>query len=246
MIQRYAYLIVFFISVAGYTQEHDKDDGGTLMRRDFVVGINFNANAGSTGWGLGFDYGIQKNYKYKQTIGFTLTNIRDPKESKIYSNLSNSRGYFYGKLNSLVSFRPTYGGKRMLYQAKRENGIEISFKWSVGPSFGFVKPVYLKIIKQGINPVDERYDPTVHNAEIIFSRSKWTKGLNEGYFRVGGFFKTGFDFNFSTVNNKISGGEVGFFLDYFPGNSVEILSFNTGRNLYSSLYLQFNIGQKIY
>lgn len=246
MIKSFLYLIAGFICFTGFSQEPDKEDGGTLLRRDFVVGLNFNANAGATGWGIGFDYAVQKTYKYRETFGFTLTNIRNPKEFKIYNNQGNSRGYFYGKLYSLVSFRPTYGGKLAIFPSKRENGIEISFKWSVGPSIGLVKPVYLKILKAGINTVDERYDPTIHNAEIISSRSPWLTGLGESKLKIGGFLKTGIDFNFSTAHDKISGGEVGVLVDYFPGESLQLLFYNPGNNLYASLYLQFNLGQKLY
>ena len=76
-------------------------------------------------------------------------------KSLMVSVNGSSRGYFYGKLNSLVCFRPTYGGKLILFQAKRENGIEISYKWHLGPSFGLLKPVYLKIAKFNSNPIDE-------------------------------------------------------------------------------------------
>ncbi|MDA7803755.1 hypothetical protein N8987_04195 [Crocinitomix sp.] len=246
MIQKYTYILLLLVSFASFAQEPDKDDGGVVMRRDFLFGLNFNANSGSTGWGMGFEYGIQKNYKYRRTFGFTLTNIRHPKEFKIYNDLSSSRGYFFGKLNSLVSFRPTYGGKLVLFQAKRENGIEITYKWAVGPSIGLVKPVYLKILKFGNNTVDEQYDPSAHNTENIASRSPWTIGLSEATLNVGGFFKTGFDFNFSNEKNKISGGEIGLMVDYFPLKSLHLLNNNPERNLFTSIYLQFNLGQKLY
>ncbi len=246
MIKRLVYILLVLINSPVFSQEADKDDGGTLLRRDFVVGLNFNANAGATGWGFGFDYAVQKNYKYRNTYGFTVTNLRNPKESKIYSTNGNSRGYYFGKINSLVSFRPTFGGKLSLFQAKRENGIEIAFKWSLGPSIGILKPVYLKILKFGINPIDERYNPTVHNQENIASRSSWLIGLSEAKLRMGVFLKTGFDFNFSTANNKISGGEVGVMMDYFVNDPLILLYNNAGDKLFASIYLQFNIGQKLY
>ena len=246
VIRRFLYFLIVLISFSAFSQEADKEDGNTIMRRDYSFGLNFNANAGAKAWGIAFEYSVQKNYKYRKTFGFTLTNIRHPKEYKIYSDFGNSRGYFFGKLNSLVAFRPTYGGKRTLFAAKRENGIEISFKWSAGPSIGLLKPVYLSINKFNISPVDEKYDPSIHNLENITSRSSWTKGLGEATFRFGGFLKTGFDFNFSTTKNKISGGEVGVMMDYFVGKPVIILHNNKGNNLFTSIYIQFNLGQKLY
>lgn len=239
-------IIAVVICANSFSQELDQEAGGTVMRKDFSFGLNFNANAGATGWGLGFDYGFQKNYKYKHLIGFTCTNIRHPKEYKILSNFSNSRGYFYGKLNSLVSLRPTYGGKLLLFKGVRENGIEISAKWSVGPSIGLLKPVYLKIDKMSGKPTDEKYDPTIHNSENISTRSNWTKGLKEAKLTVGGFLKAGLDFNFSSAKNAISGGEVGIMLDYFPGQKINLLHYNDAQKIFGSLYLQFNIGQKLY
>lgn len=246
MIQRYIYIVIVFLSVQVFAQEPDKEDGGILMRRDYSVGLNFNANGGAMGWGLAFEYAIQKNYKYRRTFGFTFTNIRHPKEFKIFSVFSNSRGYYFGKLNSLVSLRPTYGGKRLLFKSSRENGIEITAKWKIGPSIGLIKPVYLRIDKFNSSPKDERYNPEIHNFENITSRSSWSKGLNEARFQLGGYAKMGVDFNFSTAKNKISGGEIGFMVDYFAGNPIQILHNNEGDNLFASLYLQFNLGQKLY
>jgi hypothetical protein len=231
-----------FFSIPGFSQEVENGESNVLMRRDYSVGLNFNTR----GWGLAFDYGWQKNYKYKQTVGFTCTNIRHEKEHKIFGALSNSRGYYLGKLESLVSFRPHYGGKFILFKAKRENGIEITAKWSAGPSLGLVKPVYLKIDKINAQAVDERYNPLIHNSGNISSRSSWFKGLGEAQMRLGAFGKFGFDFNFSALKNGISGGELGVMVDYFPGGEIEIMHNNDNSNFFTSLYLQFNLGQKLY
>lgn len=238
------YLFFLFISFGTFAQEVENGESKVLMRRDYSIGLNFNTR----GWGLAFDYGWQKNYKYKQTIGFTCTNIRHEKEHKIFGAWSNSKGYYLGKLKSLVSFRPHYGGKWILFKAKRENGIEISAKWSVGPSFGLLKPVYVKIENPVGASTDERYDPSNpnHNAFSISSRSSWFKGLGESTMRVGAFGKFGFDFNFGALKNGISGGELGVMLDYFPGREVEIMHNNPNSNFFTALYLQFNIGQKLY
>jgi hypothetical protein len=242
MYKRCLYLFLVLISLSAQAQEVENGESKVLLRRDYSAGLNFNVR----GWGFAFDYGWQKNYKYEQTVGFTSSNIRHEKEHKIFGILSNSKGFYLGKLKSLVSFRPHYGGKYILFKAKRENGIEISAKWSVGPSFGLVKPVYLKIEKIGAPAVDERYDPAVHNAFNISARSSWFKGLGEATVRVGGFGKFGVDFNFGALKNGISGGEFGVMLDYFPGREIEIMANNENSNFFTSLYLQFNIGQKLY
>lgn len=240
MYKSYLYLLICLISYTGLSQEVENGESKVLMRRDYSIGLNFNTR----GWGLAFDYGWQKDYKYKQTAGFTCTNIRHEKEHKIF--VSSSKGYYLGKLESVVSLRPHYGGKLILFKAKRENGIEITAKWSAGPSLGLVKPVYLKIDKINALAVDERYDPTIHNSGNISSRSSWFKGLGEAQMRLGAFGKFGFDFNFSALKNGISGGEFGVMVDYFPGKDIEIMYSIDNSNLFTSLYLQFNLGQKLY
>jgi len=236
------YILIFLLSFSAVAQEHATDETTTLMRRDIIGGINFNTH----GWGLACSYGFQKNYKYKNTIGFTFTNIRHEKEYKIYGDLSNSKGYYLGKLNSLVSFRPTFGGKLVLFKTRREGGIEISAKWHLGPSIGMLKPVYLRIDKVNSTPVDERYDPAVHNPGNIASRSSWVKGLSDAKFVPGIFAKVGFDFDFSHVRTTISGGEFGCMFDYFFYPDVDLLYNNDNPNYYACLYLQFNLGQKLY
>ena len=240
MYKSYLYLLICLMSYTGLSQEVENGESKVLMRRDYSIGLNFNTR----GWGLAFDYGWQKDYKYKQTAGFTCTNIRHEKEHKIF--VSSSKGYYLGKLESVVSLRPHYGGKLILFKAKRENGIEITAKWSAGPSLGLVKPVYLKIDKINALAVDERYDPTIHNSGNISSRSSWFKGLGEAQMRLGAFGKFGFDFNFSALKNGISGGEFGVMVDYFPGKDIEIMYSIDNSNLFTSLYLQFNLGQKLY
>ena len=246
MYKRAFYILIVFVHFTSLGQEHEVDEVTTLMKRDFVAGLNFNANGGATGWGIAFQYGIQKNYKYKNTFGFTITNIRHVKEYKIYPQLSSSKGFYFGKLKSVVALRPTYGGKILMFQSKRENGIEISAKWSIGPSFGLVKPIYLKIDKFNAPSTDEKYDPLIHNTGNITARSSWFKGLGESEIRIGAFGKFGVDFNFSSVRGNISGGELGVMLDYFVGDKVEILYNNDNRNFFASFYLQFNLGQKLY
>lgn len=238
----YFFILLFISQSFSFGQEHAPDETETLMRGDIILGVQFNTR----GWGFAGSYGRQKNYKYKHTLGFNVTNIRHEKEQKIYPDvLSSTKGYYYGKLNSLVSLRLTYGGKLVLFKSKRENGIEICTKWELGPSLGLLKPVYLRIDKT-TTTVDERYDPTLHNSANISSRSSWFKGLGQAKFLPGAFLKVGVDFNFSPVKEAISGGEFGVMVDYFFSDGVEILYNNPQLNYFTGLYLQFNFGRRLY
>lgn len=236
------YFLFISLGISCYSQEHAPDDTQTLMRAEIIAGVNFNTR----GWGISADYGFQKNYKYKHCIGFTFTNIRHEKEQKIYPDaITSTKGYYYGKLNSLVSFRPTFGGKLILFRSKREAGIEISLKWAAGLSLGLLKPVYLKIDKTSMI-IDERYDPTIHNSSNISSRSSWFLGISEAKLIPGIYSRIGFDFNFSPIREVISGGEFGIAIDYYLSNHLKILYNNPEQNYFTALYLQFNFGRRLY
>lgn len=243
MLKNIISILIFFVSLNSYAQELDKGSNkNVLLTQDYIVGVNFNTR----GWGFVFDYSKQKHVKYKHTYGVVISNIRHQKEFKLIGT-SGSKGYYYGKINSLVSLRLTYGGNYQLYKSSRENGIEIQYKWKIGPSFGLVKPVYLEIDKASngfFDQYSERYDPAIHFPGSINSRSSWFKGLGGANIQMGAFLKTGFDFNFSAFRTGISGGEVGIMVDYFPFKKIEIMYQEQDLSLFMAFYLQFNLGNK--
>jgi hypothetical protein len=233
---------MWLVSFNSISQEIESGGIDKLLTRDFILGVNLN----TSGWGLVFDFGRQKTFKYKNTFGFVLTNIRHQKEYKLVGT-SGTKGYYFGKINSLVAFRPTYGGNLLLFKSTRENGIEVQFKWRVGPSFGLVKPVYLEIdkVQNGVFlHFAQRYNPSIHYPGTIYSRASWFKGVSEATMKFGLFFKSGLDFNFSTLNTGISGGEIGVMVDYYPIDRIEIMYQEQNLSLYASFYLQFNLGKK--
>lgn len=242
MIKNIGYILLSLITFQTYSQEIEKGNAKLLLTKDFQVGLNFN----TIGWGLAFDMAKQKNVNYKRTFGLVLTNVRHQKELKIVGT-SGSRGYYFGKVNSLVALRLTVGGNYKLYKAKREAGVEIHYKWRLGPSFGLIKPVYLEIDKWAngvLIHVPERYNPDVHYTGTIYSSTNWFKGVGESSVKTGIFAKTGFDFNFATYRTGISGGEIGIMADYYPISEIEILHKQTEQKVFVSLYLQFNLGKK--
>ncbi len=225
-----------------FSQEIEDANIEKLLTREFLVGINLN----TSGWGIFGEFNQQKTYKYKKSYGFLITNIRHPKEYKILGT-GNIRGYYYGKLNSFVTLKTYYGGNVLLFQSKRENGIEIQFKYKIGTSIGFIKPVYLeidKIVGNSMIHTSEKYNPESHYPGIIYSRSSWYKGIKEGNFNVGFASKMGLDFNFSSERSSLTGGEVGVLLDYYPFKEILIMNNSQNYKGFLSLYLQLNIGNR--
>lgn len=235
-------LIIFFIlSINAFGQELADTAFNKLYRNSYSVGLHFN----TTGWGVYGEYTKQKNYKYHHVLGLQVSSIHHKNEFKT-STSNGKRNFYYYKINSFITLRPTIGGNYKVFESKRDNGIEVQFKWKLGPSFGLLKPVFLEIrsLSGNILKREERYDPEIHGYSVIEGKAGWFKGLGQSSIRLGIHQKLGFNFNFARVNEGISGGEVGFLIDYFPTKEVEIMYGTDNYRVFTGFYLQFELGNK--
>ena len=213
-----------------------------IYNNNYSVGIHFN----TAGWGIYGEYAKQINYKYDQAYGLCITNIHHKNEFKI-NGATGTRIYYYKKINSFIVIRPSYGGNLVLFNSKREDGIEVKFKWKVGPAFGFEKPVYLQILNQqgfDLDATPKKYNPEIHGNSIVEGKANWFNGFNEGRFRLGVSSKLGLNFNFAKDKSMISGGEVGVMADFFPFKEIELMYGVKNFRAFGAFYLQFEFGSK--
>jgi hypothetical protein len=237
--------IFLFISSVVQGQEAEKGDVKMLYKKLIYAGVNVATN----GWGITFNYGWQKNYKYRHVAGFTAANMRHEKEVKTFSPYyEDAKGFYYGKLNSLFSLRPHFGGQAIMFNKLREKGVEISFMWSVGPSLTLIKPVYLEVRKfeGGVQVLrKEQYDPSEHNRENIYGRAGWFNGFNESKFNVGVFAKAGFFFDFASKHSRVFGVEFGFSADtYF--SKIDVMHASPSKFFFPAVYANIMFGGKLF
>lgn len=224
-------------------------DEGRFMnyRSDALGGIIIHGE----GWGGYFRYGKQMTYNKRLNFSLDIVSMHHPKEIKVFNpNFDDGKGYFYGKLNSLFIMRPGIGLRRIYFEKLREKGVEISLNYTVGPSIGFVKPVYLQILNPTIDPflftfTDERYDPTYHTIDNIYGRSKGGKGLGETKINPGAFAKFGIQFEYANEDDAIRSIELGAVTDFYF-KPVELMTQSNASHLFLSLYLKFMLGRKYY
>ena len=233
-------LLTFFSSVT-FGQELADTTFDKLYRNSFAGGIHFS----TLGWGAYGEYTKQANYKYHHVIALQFSNLHHKNEFKTLT-IDGASSFFYYKINSLVALRPTVGGNLKVFESRRDNGIEIQFKWKIGPSIGLLKPVYLDIRSFSIADRQrvERYDPEIHGYSVIEGKANWFTGLGESKALLGLHSKNGFNFNFSRQKDGISGGEVGFLFDYYPFQNVDIMYKADNYKLFTGFYLQFELGNK--
>lgn len=209
------------------------------------------ATVHSSGFALNYGMSKFKTFKKKSLINVDLVSINHDKEYKIFGSFDeNAKKFIFGKFNSLYTVRFGFGNRKILYEKLRENGLQISMNYTVGPSLGLVKPVFLEVFKYDFSGriagiATERYDPELHNFYNIYGRAPWTAGLMETKFNPGMFFKFGLDFDYSSNRDIINSLEVGACLDVFT-KPVILMVENNNYRFYPSVYINCSIGNKFY
>ncbi len=209
------------------------------------------ATVHSSGFALNYGMSNFKTSKKKSLINVDLVSINHDKEYKIFGSFDeNAKKFIFGKFNSLYTVRFGFGNRKILYEKLRKNGLQISMNYTVGPSLGLVKPVFLEVFKYDFSGriagiATERYDPELHNFYNIYGRASWTAGLMETKINPGMFFKFGLDFDYSSNRDIINSLEVGACLDVFS-KPVILMVENNNYRFYPSVYINCSIGNKFY
>lgn len=245
-ISRILLLTALFLQNVVEAQLPDRGDGRLLYRKEAVGGLIIH----TAGWGANFRYGTQITYKQKLSFGLDIVNLRHPKEKKVFNDsYDDGKGFYYGKINSLLAVRPSIGYRNILFPSLRTKGIELGYNVAVGPSLGFLKPVYLEIVylnNDGSTVVSEEvYNPAIHTVDNIYGRARTTKGLNEMKLYPGIFAKAGLHFEYGEEDEAIKALEVGACADYYF-RDVPIMVIAENKSLFLTFYVNLTFGRRYF
>ncbi|HRH68254.1 MAG: hypothetical protein JNL43_05440 [Flavobacteriales bacterium] len=241
-------LFLSALAPAANAQQTIYEESRVPYKRELIGGILIHGD----GWGLQFYHAKYRTARDRRLLGVEVVGMKHPKEVKSFNPYyEDSRGYFYGKQNALLIVRPTYGRKWQITDKIRRSGAEVNFIWSVGPSLGLLKPVYLQIGKPDRIPYEnivvERYDPAVHDVQNIYGRATWFNGVNEMKLYPGGFARLALNFEYSGQVTGVKGIEVGATIDAY-GTVVPImaeLEDVTNKQFFFEFYLALQFGKKL-
>lgn len=225
------------------------EDREILLRNEMTGGALIHAN----GWGINIRRGKHKTAKLKRMMELDIVSMKHPKEFKsVNPYFENSKGFIYGKLNTVTLLRLGYGGQWVVVhrQDRRGGGVEIRYHLYGGASLAFVKPVYLEILVPTNVPFEfslstERYDPSRHYIDNIYGKAPFTKGLDQMKIYPGIYIKTGFSFEYASRLNNIKAIEAGIAIDGYY-KKIPIMAFAENHPYFVSLYLGINLGSKWY
>lgn len=225
------------------TRLESGEDVNVLYRHEASFGL-FMHSAG--GFGIAYRRGEHVTAKRKRMFEIEISNFKHPKEVKsVNSYYANSKGFIYGKLNTVLVVRPGVGFQNVLFQKTDKKSVEIRYSYFIGPTLALAKPVYLEI-KKGTSssmPSTERYDPEIHKQEDIYGKAPFFKGIDKGKIYPAGYAKFALSFEYADRYNALKAIETGAVVDVYP-KALPIIAFNKKQQVFVSLYLKMIWGKK--
>jgi len=222
----------------------DTTPENVLLENQWSLGAMLHTN----GWGLKFRKGRNIAALRQLMWEVEFSTYKSSKEYRsINPNYSDSRSFFYGKLNYVWFFRGGIGQQHILNRKPYWGGVQLSWIYYGGFSLAVTKPVFLYIIYKRDGYPDqfkeEKYNPDTQQIYDIFGRGSFLSGFSQLGFHPGVYGKTGLDFEFGARNRLISSLEAGATLDYSP-LPVAIMAYNPRQNLFLTLYVSFMFGKR--
>ncbi|MCC5916009.1 MAG: hypothetical protein JJU02_01645 [Cryomorphaceae bacterium] len=218
----------------------DADFKRQVYDNDFTVGVLLHTR----GFGITGRYGFLTSGFTKNALEMDIVNMRHPKENKTYTDfLNNSTGYVYGRENAFYIIRTGFYRERILYDKTDQGTLSVSFFYSIGVSWGMIKPIYLEIDRQE-NPTTtiERYDPN-SNEGFILGQANFFHRIGETRIQPGLYFKTGFSFDNHESDDRIRSLEAGVIIDAFH-KEIPIMHDTSNSFLFFQMYMAINFGKK--
>lgn len=250
----FLFISLFSIDLAAQQLKDDQtrlqngEDLNVLYRNESTFGLFVHSNGGV---GLAYRRGKHVTGKRNRMFEIEAQNFKHPKEVKsVNTYYDNSKGFIYGKLNSVLIVRPGVGYQNVIYQKSDKKSVEIRFSYFVGATLAFAKPVYLEIIREtAVNGLlsttvsTERYDPNRHFTENIYGKAPFFKGIDRTAIYPAGYGKLALSFEYADRYNNIKAIETGVVADVYP-KAIPIMAFNKKQQVYFSLYLKLIWGKK--
>lgn len=220
-------------------------DLNVIYRNEATFGLLAHSN----GFGMTYRRAKHLTGSRKRVLEVELVNMSHPKEIKsINPYFENSKGFYYGKLNSVIIPRVGIGFQNVLFRKAERKSVEIRYSTYIGASLAMAKPVYLEILEQTsisseFNLSTERYDPAKHNFDKIYGRAPYFKGFDKTKFFPGMYAKFGLSFEYADLRNDVKVIETGITIDAYP-KVVPIMAHSTNYQVFPSIYISLIYGKK--
>jgi hypothetical protein len=228
-------------SQSALTAIEQGQDVNVLYRNEAVGALT----AHSRGFGASYKRLKHVTGTRKKFLEVDVLNMRHPKEYKVhYDGKGSTKGFYYGKLNSIFLIRSGIGFQNTLYERAERKSVEIRCSYSIGPSLTFAKPVNLYVfVENQKDPVIRQYDPDVHKLDNIAGRAPFIYGFDKTKIYPGAYGKLSFSFEFADYSNEVKAIETGVVADVYPV-AVPTMAKYKKEQFFLTLYISFVFGKK--
>lgn len=241
------FILLIVSSVAHAQLKTDADFKRQVYDRAYTASVMFHTR----GYAINGRYMKYVDGYNMRGFEIDLSKLRHPKEVITSSeSLSNARGYVVGRINSFYTLRMGYFYQNILYDKTDRGSVAISWIVSGGPSLGLLKPIYLQWRQRAMDGrlqriVTERY--TGQSLPNIEGEANFFVGMDELSIQPGLYLKTGFEFDYQVMDERITSLEAGVIYDYFFTPVPIFFEENAGDvnwTGYLQFYLAANFGYK--
>lgn len=167
---------------------------------DFTIGPFVKTN----GYGIGSSAILKKSETLDHGLSLQISTLKHSRETRVQNDMIISpKTYFFGKQYRAFQVNPSY--QILLKEGvSGRNAASLKYGLEIGPSFAFLRPVYLVVMdfdqNENLRPIVEPYDPIKHdNQEEILGDAGWERGFSElsmkAGIHIGAFLNMGWDQN---------------------------------------------------
>ncbi len=250
--------LLIFIAVSlssigmSFGQSTEEKEIKLYYRSDLSGGVFMHSH----GYGASFRYGQYLTGFSKRLFYVEMLNMKHPKEYKSFNPYFNdAKGYYYGKQNSLTILRPGIGREQTITGKELNKSVKVSYVYSYGPSFGFIKPIFLEVAYSKIDnrPTSvasrnydietEVFNADLHDPDNIIGRAPFTTGLGDLGMAWGGHARFALNFEYAPEDEMLKALEVGATLDVFD-REVPIMESSENTQYFLSFYVSLWFGKK--
>lgn len=243
--------LLFLISSIGplFGQGEIDDQAQILFQDERSLSVSLNSN----GFAAAYRYGLRRTYLSKRLFDIELAYIKHPREVKAYtpSSYSVSRKFVNGKLNAIISIRPSIGFQKEIFSKEDRGSIAVKYYYAFGPSIGFAKPIYYDFNIWGrlgdtyviTDQREEKYTFTGDTPLLweIAGRAPFWKGIKETSVYAGAHARLGLSFEYSSVNSLINAIDAGIIAEVFH-KKVPIMYTSDNRQVFITLFVSYRFG----
>lgn len=213
----------------------------------------------SDGFGIGFQTAKYKTYYKLFGTYFHFETHKHPKETRQNYKIVNpatgesSTSFIYGKINSFNSLRVGKFVKRYWSDKANHRGVLVGYVLGGGLTMGFLKPYYIKAAEidpetgqaviNEIKYTEEGKDEFL-DANRIFGRASFNKGLWETKIVPGVNVTAAAHFDFGKYDQMIKAIEIGFLGQFFV-QTIDIMANQPSKPYMANLYLSLQFGKRI-